>query len=706
MRKKGRARRAVRVFFVPFFCGCLLAGSSAGTGWAAEIKEVSESEAGTGTIQYHVSFVDAEDRNTWILNPQSGRGEEGTSIVVSYPNRVVGRDGCLWSSVEESPQTFTLYQAGEHKYYIEYQQGEKIASPWDPDEEGKARLEQWLEKAWKADCLLTGEDPEGSRSPYLIVSGEEENRVRVRNLVSMVQDGDWHYFYMIGKGYTPASQVIGTEFDAVYSSVKEDSFTVGEERYQVYRFGVRRNWDPETCVHVWEKMDSIAGGCLINGSEHWRCGRCQAEETTLLPALGHQDADGDALCDRCGKRAFSQELGSRITSMAVLTSGVQTVAWTCIDEDYLGHGKMLYLSEQVFTREELGISHDLEELFDESDYNVSSLRQWMNLEFSNLLSLSPAMRLMYRPDGDGVGDLGILLSREEYENYRAAGLLEVEELFFLRSREEGNVCVVGSSGEVELISLDALPENSASGNGEAPPGIRPAILLDRPETGEAADSVYWKEGDVQIRQIGSAAYRFHCVDEDYSDAMSGHRRAALFLCDRVIRSDIDSDSFTLQTFSFGETNNYKYANVRNWLQKNSENSSFNLEPIYIGVNTAYTGSTEEGAFAQLTEERLTGRDIGFQLMQDRLFCLSVEEALKYREKLWRFGEEKENPASQVSAYSQGYYLRTPFYETDSEGIYRDGARVYAVDLVKGNIHPVETNSETYGLRPAFALPQE
>ena len=108
---------------------------------------------------------------------------------------------------------------------------------------------------------------------------------------------------------------------------------------------------------------------------------------------------------------------------------------------------------------------------------------------------------------------------------------------------------------------------------------------------------------------------------------------------------------------------------------------------------------------QLDGSLLAAHDIGFQLMQDRLFCLSVEEALRYRKELWRFGSQQNNPAVQISPYSQGYYLRTPYYAEDHEGRFYYSDHVYAVDLVNGNIHPVPAGSQTYGLRPAFAVPQ-
>lgn len=235
-------------------------------------------------------------------------------------------------------------------------------------------------------------------------------------------------------------------------------------------------------------------------------------------------------------------------------------------------------------------------------------------------------------------------------------------------------------------------------------GVRPFILLKSPETGEKAEPSNWKTGDIQMRQIGQKLYRFRCVDEDYSDNLDGRRSAALFLCDSVIRADTCS-SMALKEISFGPDNNYKSSRIREWLAQNSVNSSFNLEPVLIGINTAYTGGTVAGTMEQLDGSLLAPHDIGFQLMQDRLFCLSVEEALRYRKELWRFGSQQNNPAVQISPYSQGYYLRTPYYAEDHEGRFYYSDHVYAVDLVNGNIHPVPAGSRTYGLRPAFAVPQ-
>ena len=70
------------------------------------------------------------------------------------------------------------------------------------------------------------------------------------------------------------------------------------------------------------------------------------------------------------------------------------------------------------------------------------------------------------------------------------------------------------------------------------------------------------------------------------------------------------------------------------------------EPVNIGVSRAYTGSTTEGIYSSFSGG-LAGSYIGSQKMTDQLFILSVDEAFKYREWLWRFdGAKEENPESQ------------------------------------------------------------
>lgn len=676
MRKKLNMCRKIlmisaAVFLPAFFC------------LSAEAEETEEEK-------YRVYFVDADDYDRKIFNFQEGGVPEGAPLIVTYPNQIVGSDGHLWKAVTESPQSFTVYQSGTHKYYIEYRQGEKVSELEDPEADGRKKLEFWLEKAWQADCEITGQNPEGNKGE-LAVGSDSENNSRIKGLVSAINDAQWHYFYMIGENYTPQTLVIGTSLDAEYSSVTQETFKVGKEKYQVLRVGVCRHFTPENCVHEWEGVTSAPNGCLTAGQETFRCRKCHTEETVLLPALGHAEENGDSLCDRCGRRVSAQTVGDKIQTTLKTSGGETALTFTCLDDDYNGSGRQLYLADNILDREMTGVC------FTDSEFNTSPLRDYLNLSFANNSSIASALQPIERPDAAGSVDYASIFSKEEYEAYQdvaeAAGAG-----WFLRTAAPGTdeIYAVGEDGAVRTVSV----------SGSNLYGTRPFILLEKPETGETAEPARWETGDIQMRRIGGKTYRFRCVDDDYSDNQDGHRKAALFLCDSVIRSDIDSGQTVLKTFSFGTDNNYKTSKVRKWLQENSADSSFNLEPIFIGVNTAYTGSTEAGAWEQLAEKRLISHGIGFQLMQDKLFCLSVEEASKYRDELWKFGSGENNPQTQVSAYSQGYYLRTPFYAVNDgeKFLYTDD--IYVVDLVKGNIHTAKTDSETYGIRPAFTLPQE
>ncbi|WP_125143575.1 hypothetical protein [Clostridium transplantifaecale] len=646
------------------------------------------SAKGEGEIKYTVSFVDADNYDTEIFIMQQGSVPEGTTLNVSFPEQIIGSDGHIWKSEAASPQGFTLYQAGTHKYYIEYKQGDKVMEPDKPDADGKAKLEGWLQKAWKADCDITGQSPEENRDPALTVDNDSRNNSRITNLISMIRDGEWHYFYMIGQNYVPQTLVIGTNFDAEYSAVMEETFLVDKEKYTVLRIGVRRNWRPESCAHEWEVVETIASGCLEYGREVCRCLKCRTEETVSLPAPGHCDTDGDSLCDLCGKRAFEQTVGDSIRTVIRTKNGDIPLAFRCLDTDYNGTGMMMYLAEENLGEEITGVC------FAENDYNGSPLRKYFNMAFANNSSVAAALQPIAREDGDGRDDYACLLSKEEYERYEDS--IGGEGEWFLRTLTDGGIYAVNSDG--------LLIQAAAAGNTSF--GARPFILLKKPETEEKAEPVWWKKGDIQMREIGKKLYRFRCIDEDYSDNQDGHRKSALFLCDSVIPADVDSDSRNLKKLKFGADNNYKTSDVKRWLDQNSLNSSFNLEPVSIGVSTAYTGSTAAGTREQIEDSRLVRHPIGYQFMQGRLFCLSMEEALKYREALWRFGTFQGGPESQISPYSQGYYLRTPFHREGDDGDFCYGEDIYTVDLVKGNIHTVKTSSETYGIRPAFTLPQE
>lgn len=215
--------------------------------------------------------------------------------------------------------------------------------------------------------------------------------------------------------------------------------------------------------------------------------------------------------------------------------------------------------------------------------------------------------------------------------------------------------------------------------------------------GNDPEPVHYNIGDVQARRIKGKIYLFRCIDEDYG-------KKALFLCDSTIRSDIDSSAAMVKKLTFGSNNNYKYSYIRTWLNDNADDL-FGVEATLIGTNVAYQGATGDGSYEQFNENELIALEKPFQLLEDEIFILSVEEAIQYREYLWRFGgSEENNQETQYSAYSRGYYLRTPQYK--GENGFEYGPGIYVVDF-SGSIHPVSVSStDNIGIRPVIAIRQQ
>lgn len=221
---------------------------------------------------------------------------------------------------------------------------------------------------------------------------------------------------------------------------------------------------------------------------------------------------------------------------------------------------------------------------------------------------------------------------------------------------------------------------------------------DRIDKTEEAEKRFWAVGDIRSLEIGGKTYWFRCVDDDYRGENSNHQKCALFLCNTVIRSDVDSTDSKREILSFGETNNYKASKVRAWLLTRSEENSGELVPVNTGVNSAFFGQTGEGAYAEAAETELVKMELPVQVTMDRLFLLSLEEALEYRDELW-------NTEGEVSSYSRGYWLRTPVFDGGSDGKFVYGDQEYAVDLERGLIGPAKISDVSMGIRPAFCLPQ-
>lgn len=266
----------------------------------------------------------------------------------------------------------------------------------------------------------------------------------------------------------------------------------------------------------------------------------------------------------------------------------------------------------------------------------------------------------------------------------------LEEESCLWGRKEKLICEL--CGKEQIIS--AAPPGHVDKNGDT----FCDRCKDRIEGEQEAERRYWTVGEIQSREIGGKTYKFRCVDEDYSTNHSDNQKYALFLCEAVIRSDIDSTDSKRKIITFGKTSNYKTSDARKWLLESGKASEKDLAFINTGVNSAFSGKTEEGAFMEFSDAELSKMDLPVQVVMDQWFLLSLEEALEYRDILWEVSG-KESP------YSQGYWLRTPVFMEESSNKFAYGEWEYAVDLIRGCIRPVQVFDGAMGFRPAYCLPQ-
>jgi archaellum component FlaF (FlaF/FlaG flagellin family) len=482
-------------------------------------KESVASPSEARKVDWNLYFIEKGNPSNEILKAQKGQTEEDRQLVIDFPETILGTDRYYYHSLVSSPWSVIVNGNGTQKYYIEFEKGDHIPGEPDPDQEAKDKLEKWLEISKAADIIISGQEPSYQQ---LITKNIEESNERLLNLVSMAYGTERKEIYLIAKRHVPSTVIVSQTFQNIknLSELIMDEFTIANENYIIVRVGFEKTYDESTCSHDYQVTDKVNVTCTENGHETVRCRKCGKEETVILPATGHVDADYDGICDIC-----------------------------------------------------------------------------------------------YRP------------------------------------------------------------------------------------ASETPEAMHYSIGNVQARTIGNKVYLFRCIDEDYEDAMGNSQRTALFLCDSVIRSDINGATNKL---SFGFNNNYKYSDIREWLLNHAA-ADF-VHETYIGITRSYIGATWKGSYEQFNDNNLMAMKEIFQLLQDKVFILSVDEALKYRDVLWRFdGSETNNPGSQVSTYSKGYYLRTPQDGGLDGFLYGDA--IYAVSLVDGNIQPVNVKETSYGIRPAMAIPQ-
>lgn len=229
---------------------------------------------------------------------------------------------------------------------------------------------------------------------------------------------------------------------------------------------------------------------------------------------------------------------------------------------------------------------------------------------------------------------------------------------------------------------------------------------------------HWKVGDIQAQELDGEVYFFECIDQNYTDESGNNKQMALFLCTSIIPANTGSEykyekqadgtyNYTYYPgpiVNFGFRNDYKYSKIRSWLNSLARDTC-SLGNTSIGVAYSYIGATGEASYEQFAESELQAYYIGNQKMADKLFILSLDEAIKYKDYLWEVEE--------TDAYSKGYWLRNPTGTSNNH----DTGYVYIVDIENGNIRPQvvspagngadeELNiTGTTGVRPAYTMPQ-
>ena len=513
-------------------------------------KALKSSPSDARMTEWRICFTDEETHQLSLAESRHGKIGEGEKLVINFKSRIVDRDNRVWESVVKPPLTIEVCGPGDFLYYVEYRQT-GMAETEEPFAREKEKLRQWLVKAKEQEVEWMGEEIRHISDERVLVIDQQGNESRLLAAAGRLLPGQEQVMYTIGKNIEPTGTVLKIVYGdgIIYSQHQEERLTVGEDVYTITRFALKRKADKEECHHKWALASVKEPSCSGSGQKAYQCGYCGMRRESVLPAWGHEDQDGDGICDRC---------------------------------------------------------------------------------------------------------------QEETE-----------------------------------------------------PG--------------KPDPIHWNVGDVLEVEINEELFPFRCIDQNYSDQGENHRQAALFLCDQVIPADFASfysyekgeDGVFDYVFhpgpiaNFGDSNEYKYSRIRHWLKEWEKNVPFG-EDISLGVSFAYTGYTEEGKYRYLNWSNLKSSYIGMQKMTDKLFILSVDEAVRYRDWLWRFdGVEEENPGTQCNGFSKGYWLRSPAGERGNH----DTEYVYVVDLARGNIRPApvsyaktadeeDLRTAAIGVRPAFVVAQE
>lgn len=418
-------------------------------------------------------------------------------------------------------------------------------------------------------------------------------------------------------------------------------------------------------------MEETEPTCLMNGNRIVTCRLCQDyREEIVLPMLGHCDGDGDFLCDRCGEVLELLQKGEKQTVKTELPGEWGEMTFTCIDEDYKG-GQLLLADKVIPYSICSGFGADM-------GYEASGIRNWLNLQFADGLSVSDYLLPVRLSEGnDSISDRVFCLSlaevrSEPYKSYTLQPWMPDTGSRFYWTR------TMSSENHVYLVQYNGHIAAEQTTTMEA--GIRPAYVLKKPGENTTQDRL-WYTGDVQERTIAGTTYTFRCIDPDYMDAAK--RRGALFLCDEIIGGD-------RAVYDMADSS-WSGSNLRLWLNTSLENRE-NIMDTATTVRYSYTGATSgyETALNRFTKAAVRSVD-----SSDKLFCLSLEEAVRYKDSLWKLHGADGNNYVNAGTYTMGYWLRTPV---------TGGKRAYQVSW-DGRVSAGEVSSQSIGFRPAFVAYQ-
>lgn len=653
-------------------------------------------------VEWYIRYTDRETHSKVFAYEEHGYTMNGNSLYVGFSTEIIDEEGNIWTT-SEVPGEREIWGPGVCIIYIEYEVTGHIPEPENPYTEAESLLSDWVQKAKEADASLLGTDVSKISTSSVVCETEAKAKLFLLSRAGAINDTEPHTFYLIAKDIYPTGTCLKEWYGSslAYSNDIMDEVSVSDGTYTVHRFIIWKDYGGGTdayCTHDYVTISDRDATCLVRGVTNQTCSMCGDTKLVYHAPLGHVDSNGDSICDRCGYRVFEEALGNVITTKVVLNGVEKDITWTLVDEHC--QDGCLYIADTGFMASELGGYGS------GNTYDHTGIFEWMSEEFANVSSVN-GENLLYLHDEEVIS-YGQMLSQTMALTYRyAMGTGD----YVTRTKDGTNLIVVHDDGSIGTVSADSDFE------------VRPAMLLKDPmATPSVAAS--WQVGDQVTRTIDGVEYKFTCIDENYSDIYGNHTGSALFLMDDVIpagyggeyREEFDSLGHPQQVWypgpiaTFGNTNDYKYSNIRAFLRNETV---FTAADVVIGVPTSAIGTTETGRYDQTTDRGLTSYTIGYQQMTERLFILSLEEAVKYRDYLWKFDSGVDNPESVTDSTCGAYWLRTP---NGTNRDYDETGLIYVVDLLEGNIHPeyikpygttgdpfIDTQT-TVGVRPAFTLP--